>query len=119
MRFGLYRTRERGPDNKPGGVPVEFEFRLQRFLLLILGIVDSDRLCSVRQIGSDLSRRDARHGSRSYQSTHPFKKLNFFHSKYPLNFSADMATTLAGIKPLSSLCLEPLLGSEKTAGCEP
>ena len=102
MRFGLYRTRKGRPGNEHGGVPVEFELRLQRFFLLSLGIIDSDRLWYMRQVVSDPSRGGARYGSRSYQSTNPFKKLNSFHSEYPLNTLANLATTLAGIKPFSS-----------------
>jgi hypothetical protein len=97
MRFGLSRTRTRRLDNEHGGGPVEFELRLQRFFPLSLGIIDSDRLSYMRHVVFDPSRGGARYGSRSYQSTNPFKKLNSFHSKYPLNTLANMATTLAGI----------------------
>jgi hypothetical protein len=119
MRFGLYRTRKRRPGNEHGGGPVEFELRLQRFLWLILAIIDFDRLGYMRHVVSDPSRGGAHYGSRSHQSTNPFKKLNSFHSKYPLNNLVNLATTLAGIEPFFSLWLDPLLGSGKIAGCGP
>lgn len=119
MRFGLYRTRKGRPGNEHGGGPVEFELHSQRFFLLSLGSIDSDRLWHMRQVGSDPSRRGARYGSRSYPSTHPFKKLNSCHSEYSLNTLVNLATTPAEIKLFSRLCPDPFLGFGKIGRSEP